>query len=823
MLTIHRDPTGATGIDVYELDYSISLQENIQKHMHSGFGCSLYINGVFVENPAECNELSRNANVVDDVRVICRPEGFDPISIAIIAVVAIVATVAISALMPKPSVPNISAEAGKDSPNNRLTAQTNVARAYQAIPDIYGRVRSYPDLIQPADEYYVNHVKFVTEWLCIGLGKYTRENINFADTPIADISGSSVEFFEPVGGDYPENGTTTITNVTEPFIAPDVNGQEIVYPGPFPTESDVATVVLNSTAVFTVQVAQGTKWDNLITLFPVLGSAVVTFSYNPGGGPVNFSQTCSCTSYITSGSDYIFTFTAPSPFAHSGSFPSTAIDIKPIGTAPIWVGPYTMPNSGQQLRFNVVFARGLKGSVEIKFEWWAIDSIGAEIMGSRESSNNTFTADTFDQRAYSITKVPTYGLGRYRVRVQRQTTQIGTDGADVAKLEQVASLRVSATKQLPGVTIAKLVTRATANATSFQERKFNVTVTRHVRDLSSTSISASRNFARSIVHQYVAVGGLALSDLDTTALASINSSVGVDSDLLKFDFTFDDDDVSVGERIETICNAARVYVSRVGLQYTFRRDEAQPYPVMQLDYRNLAAGGDSAVTYNGFVPGQYDGVELEYVDPTKNVRAYVRYKIQTDGTIVAGTPARPNKMKLAGCRNITQADNRVQLECRKLLYQRQFIKDTILNDGFALQRGDLIRWVDPNDFYGDDGLQAGEVLAINGLSITTSEPIHWGANTTAQVVFTTVEGYQTSVVTATPSEGGFTVASLAAGVYVANGSTQQLSSRYTIGVGLSIDAINSAGLYTITDIKPKADGTLDIEAAAYDARIYEDL
>ncbi|MEX6398444.1 hypothetical protein AB6E88_15730 [Providencia hangzhouensis] len=33
-------------------------------------------------------------------------------------------------------------------PNNRLTGQTNVYRAYQARPEIHGQVRSSPDLIQ---------------------------------------------------------------------------------------------------------------------------------------------------------------------------------------------------------------------------------------------------------------------------------------------------------------------------------------------------------------------------------------------------------------------------------------------------------------------------------------------------------------------------------------------------------------------------------------------------------------------------------------------------------------------------------------------------
>ena len=836
MLTILHDPTGASGVTTEALDYRLTLQQNIERHLASGYGATRYINGQLIDNPAECADLQRLATAMDSVRVICRPEG--GVFNAVGKVANILTFGLIGKLIPKPTIPSVSASVAKDSQNNRLSGQTNTARAYQAIPDIYGRVRAYPDLIQPSDEYYIDHVKYVTEWLCVGLGKYTRESIKSADTPLGDISGSSVEFFEPVGGDYPENGTTTISGVTEPFTVSDVNGQELVYPIEWSSETETADVVItNGSAAFTVKVAIDSKWDNLLSIVGT-GNAVVGFTYDPGTGSIVFSQTCAVTSVVTASGFHTFTFTAPAAFTTASFTGTVTASIKPIGSTPIWVGPYTLPVTADRFRTNLILPRGLIGATNISFpgggfglpivnnsgrvrihtEWWAIDSNGDEIPGSREFREDEYYAESYDQLAYTAIFYPAYGTARYRVRVRRLTSKLA-DGNDIFKLEQLAALRYYATKTLPGVTVAKLVTKATESATSYSDRKFNLIATRHMRGLAGAAVSASRDFRRAVVHQYVAVGGLPIADLDIDSLTNIGD-LGA---LGYFDYTFDDEDVSVGERIETICNAARVFVSRIGLQYQFRRDEAQPYPVMQLDYRNLAKSGDSVLTYNGFVPGQYNGVELEYVDPDKNVRAYVRYRITSAGVIEAGTASRPNKMKLAGCRNLTQANNRALLECRKMLYQRQSIADTVLNDGFALRKGDLVRWVDPNDFYGDDGLQAGEVLAIDGLNITTSEPINWNGNTTARAVFTTAEGYQTAVVTATPHDDGFTVASLPAGVYVANGSTQQLSSRYAIGVGLSIDAINSAGLYTITEIKPKADGTLDIEASAYDSRIYEGL
>ncbi len=50
-------------------------------------------------------------------------------------------------LLPKPAIANTGGNT-IDSPNNSLTRQTNTARVYKAKPDIYGQIRSYPDLIQ---------------------------------------------------------------------------------------------------------------------------------------------------------------------------------------------------------------------------------------------------------------------------------------------------------------------------------------------------------------------------------------------------------------------------------------------------------------------------------------------------------------------------------------------------------------------------------------------------------------------------------------------------------------------------------------------------
>lgn len=164
MLTILLDPAGITGRQRHALDPTISLQDNIARHLAGGADCELRINGEPVD-PLTDPRLDQPPAPGDEVVVSRRPAGFDPLTWVLIAVAA--TTAIVYTLIPK--VPGTAV--GKDSPNNSLTGQSNVARAYQAVPDVYGYRRVWPDLIQPSTIEYVDNIKYVTEWLCVSRGK----------------------------------------------------------------------------------------------------------------------------------------------------------------------------------------------------------------------------------------------------------------------------------------------------------------------------------------------------------------------------------------------------------------------------------------------------------------------------------------------------------------------------------------------------------------------------------------------------------------------------------------------------------------------------
>lgn len=98
------------------------------------------------------------------------------------AIVAIMAAYSIYTIltMPKPDM----GQAG--SANNELAGRTNRTRVNGRIPDIFGQVRAYPDLIAVMYNYYENNIEIEETVMCIGRGYYQIHDCRDGDT---DVNG----------------------------------------------------------------------------------------------------------------------------------------------------------------------------------------------------------------------------------------------------------------------------------------------------------------------------------------------------------------------------------------------------------------------------------------------------------------------------------------------------------------------------------------------------------------------------------------------------------------------------------------------------------
>ncbi len=153
------------------------------------------------------------------------------------AIVAITAAYSLYTVltMPKPQAP----VAG--SSNNELAQRSNQARLNGRIPDIFGRVRSYPDLIAQTYTIYKDGIEIEECLMCIGRGYFQILDMRDGDTDVANIAGTSVSVYDP----FTSIIGTPIYQVGESFTelpkfvrnSASINGQTIELPNSAVLES----------------------------------------------------------------------------------------------------------------------------------------------------------------------------------------------------------------------------------------------------------------------------------------------------------------------------------------------------------------------------------------------------------------------------------------------------------------------------------------------------------------------------------------------------------------------------------------------------------
>lgn len=98
----------------------------------------------------------------------------------------------------KPPLPQaLSRNSQASSPNNELSDRTNRARINGRIPDIYGTVRSTPDLIAAPYKIFENNREVEYAYMCIGRGPYDIDSVRDGETLVSRITGCSVAIYEP--------------------------------------------------------------------------------------------------------------------------------------------------------------------------------------------------------------------------------------------------------------------------------------------------------------------------------------------------------------------------------------------------------------------------------------------------------------------------------------------------------------------------------------------------------------------------------------------------------------------------------------------------
>lgn len=822
-IIIHNDPEGINK----RIIHPINDGENLLTWLISEYGANGFNvpTKIFLGDIKEENEIEQDnfkvVNIIlkkdDIINIIHRPQGAESI---IPIIVSIIASVILSPdISPPPQVENPNFPKTNESPNNRLTGQTNLARPLGRIPDIYGRMRVYPDLGAKTITEFINHVKFVTEYLIVGRGAYGFEDIKSGETLLSDIAGSTFTIFNP-NDLIPELLDVTDSN--------EVNGQEIKAPN---DESLLNTTAKNLTflasgSTFSSTGAAGTglaafQGFAIGEKFTISGTAnndaVFTFkSYNTelvAAEPPDFEG---ITQYIVEVEESIINESV-----------STEVVFEAESLSSDTIGAFIVTGDTEEVWFDIVAIRGLadrrSGSsinVTVNFDLILelIDSSDTVI--STETTRVAIVDNTLDQRFYTFKVIPASPGSRYQAKVQRVSNTVNDSAYyDTTKWSRLGGVKRLVNFDQGNVTSIALTTQATEQSTKAQERKFNAIVTRKLRTYTTSggvivpALTETTKFADALLEHMTNefIGNKALSEIDLDELYTIQEDLDSDaiygSVLGRFSYSFSSEKSSVKDELLTIANACRVYIKKNGNQLEFSRDEVRAVRTTLFNTRNKKPKSEQK-SIKMHKPNDFDGVEIQWI--FENTGEAFTEKFNN------GTSLNPKKIEAAGIRNFRQAWNRGKIEFLKLKLQRESVKFDSTKEGLFAQVGDRVANADGTDVLA----QSGEVKSISTLTIETYTPINFDGNLNATVILRDESGAVSSEITVTPrldSVDGFILSGAPSFTIRVRGDLDyQVGTLYTF----ALTGEQKIKDYILQRRTPKSDGYVTLELLNYNADIF---
>ena len=824
-IIIHHDPSGIGKREVIPVEVGDLISDFIMNRWPDELGLHT---AVYLDDTQEYNLLFKFPHDAEEapdhmmcdgdvIHIVRTPEEVT----TIIAVAALVIGVA-SAFLLRPTIPvmeNPDFTQAQESPNNKLTGQTNIARPLQRIPDVFGKNRVWPDLIAPSYFEFINHVKFQTNFMCVGRGEFDIINIKSGDTLIDDIQGSSATFYGP---------NTGPTVVLKANVSNEVDGQELA--GADDSSSFNITNVsvnyigsaMNSFDYAFNQFSNMTTGDTFTIANSDLNNGVYTF------------QDFSFELVGTLNPRYVYTVLV------SETFTTDAVDIIDITSAigkKSAYGPFTVPDEAvDEIWIDIQAPKGLqlidgvdRNTVIVDFDITIqeINNSGTPI-GAADVRTRTIQDNTQDPRFYTFKFIPaalTTGT-KYEVTVERTSNTVNDSTKqifDLTKWTRLAGITDISEADYGDVTTSLVTRKATEQATSIQQDKINVLVERKLNQilsngsLSGAKITTSR-FSDAVV-QHLFDAGKPLSEIDTLELYDLwdsfsNGDPIYGNELGQFAWTFSSANTPVAAEIDTILNAARCMQYREGNLMRFVRDDIRPDSVAVFNARVKAPAGESKVV-KFFKPGDHDGVELRWIEADTNDPKTILLPAPNGGS---------NNLKVdaAGIKKYKQAWNRTQYELDRLTLQRVNVSTSINYVGGAgiLPRiNDRIDNVDGTNV----SAQGGEIIDFTGLIVETNQEVIFSGPGNATVVLRSSSGTISTPLAATmrvDGRNGFVLAAAPPFPLFKRDGVDQVGMIYSAFTG--IDGSNhNANAYLIAKMDPKEDGYIRMVLVNYREEIYD--
>lgn len=671
-------------------------------------------------------------------------------------VISVVLNPIINLLVPKGGGTPTAAIANNraNSSNNAMVNRTNEPRPGERIPDIWGFVRAYPDLLMDYKIFYDSQ-EYEVQFLCVGRGEGLHEDIRDGITPLRNIAGSSLAYYAPFTS--PGNGVPEY-NIGQPIdierfpimivkSSNEADGSELRPPNYnqlanfkmklFPTGNVITTGAapikwderVNIGSTFTMTGVN--SWEKKIVVDPISGTETITYLRHDLSG--NYTTTLIGDDLLTfdipTGSAWeFFNVDGEEPRTKAWRNPTTneylftaqtgwveetyTPGLKPIEE--FVIGPYLVEDA-PEIMVNVYSQNGMYKTDGTVYP----TSVVCELILSNPDNPSdptirhrlTVTGKQTDAVGQTLRVVNPYpnAVNVSMKRISNTDKDFNGTVVDSVKWRDLYAVTSLPPQQYGDVGLFHTVTKATVAALKLKERKLNLRYTRKINGV------PHKNFADVILGMHVdpVIGRRTLSSIDVDELRNIEQQVldyFGDPRSIECGFTFDQISYTYEDGLNIICDAVNCQPYQMGNVIYLWAELPQDISNMQFGHPFKIPNTDKRTRTFG-TPKNQTGVQVKYFDHGSNTFEFVE----------VGDPTNFLKIDLKGCQSRYGATIKANRELNKLKLQRVTQEFTANSIGLQCVVGMRVDVVDNTRVQQNDG----RIEAVEGNVLTLSQPIKY--------------------------------------------------------------------------------------------------
>lgn len=790
---------------------------------------------VFLEEIGEDNDVTENFDALKQDAVFHILEGAGGGAIkGVMKVFSIILKPLAKLLTPSTKgASNNLANQQADSPNNSLTDRNNKARPYERTYDICGRVQTIPNNLMTTYKVFDNAGRII-EYGYYDAGRgyldVKAEDITDGDTKVQEITGTSVAVYAPYTS--PNNTSSPQLLVGEPIdqklyitiASNEVDGAVLkAQNGIRVNPSDTGEISLQGAtgivrdatgdSAFTEILSVGdVAVFNLILVKDVAnvsGNYTVTYVDDfevrvaVGGMLTEWQKLPSGFTRLTQGNE---AWISP-----SNTYDKSLTDWTTLNRLPV-----------ERIVANIAAANGmykdngskLRASVTVELQYQLLDDTGTPY-GPVYSKQGTISGRSSDYTGVTIyADLPS--ASNVRVRARRVTNLDlafeGTVVDEVSYINLYGQIR-DTTPNYGNRTTVHSARKQTPRAAEVKQPQLRMVVTEMVyKYLGNGVFDSVRTPNTQAVQSLIRlardpdVGALNLTTANMDKLLAVQSEIESyfgSASAGQFCYTFDDYKTTMQDIVTTIAEAIFCTPYRRGADILLDFERPRIGPEMVFTHRSKTTATEKWTrTFND--AQVYDSLKFSYIDPDTNVKETI--SIPAEGGV--NTETYDSK----GIRNYRQAYWAAYRRYQKNLLKKVTVSFTATEEGIFAMPGRAISVVKGSRVAPQDGY----VIAVNGLTLTLSQPVTFTPGDDHSLILKKRDGGVQSVAVV-PGSHDREVVMLSApqeAIYTGNSA---LKTEFSFGN----EARHNAQMILVSTVDPGDDRTVKITGINYEADFYK--